>query len=69
MQKSEDDVEVEDALLCRELTNAEVLVMVEALVPVRAAHLASKFYSTTRKSAWEEFKGKFKDQNEFSEAM
>ena len=47
MQISENDAEVEDALLCRELTNAEVLVIVEALGLVRAAHLASKFDSTT----------------------
>ena len=47
MQISENDVEVEYALLCRELTFAEVLVMVEALGSVRAAHVASKFYSTT----------------------
>jgi hypothetical protein len=47
MQISKNDVEVEDALLCRELTFAEVLVMVEALGPVRTAHVASKIFSTT----------------------
>ena len=65
MQISENDVEVEDALLCRELTSAEVLAMVE---PVRAAHLATKL-DDDGKSAWKEFKGKFKDQNEFRNAM
>ena len=42
MQISENVVEVEDALLCQKLTFPEVIVMVEALAPVRAAHLASK---------------------------
>ena len=43
MQISETNVEVIDVLLCRELACTEVLVLVEALGPVRAAHLATKF--------------------------
>jgi hypothetical protein len=43
MRISENDVEIEDEHICRELTYAEVLVMVEALGVVRGAHLATKF--------------------------
>ena len=58
MQISENTIEVEDAHIYRELNYAEVLVMVEALGPVRAAHLASKF---TRRR-WKECKGRVQNK-------